>query len=212
MARMNATTATAMRAASIGRRRFRAPRRWPTRSRSMPRGCEAISSARLPDFAGPLDGAPVQGRPVESDLPAGDAGAPLRAAAQAARQAAAVGARGRPRVPRHQRAASPSIFRWPSRCSIARTRASSAPRSISWAMSRDACSGSRTCRGAAPAERAAVYDAMNATLARLHSFDPAAIGLADFGRGENYVARQVERWSKQYRASRDRADRRDGDS
>jgi aminoglycoside phosphotransferase (APT) family kinase protein len=55
--------------------------------------------------------------------------------------------------------------------------------------------------GAAPAERAATYDAMNATLARLHAFDPAAIGLADFGRGENYVARQVERWSKQYLAS-----------
>jgi aminoglycoside phosphotransferase (APT) family kinase protein len=55
--------------------------------------------------------------------------------------------------------------------------------------------------GSTGAERAAVYDAMNATLARLHSFDPAAIGLADFGRGENYVARQVERWSKQYRAS-----------
>jgi aminoglycoside phosphotransferase (APT) family kinase protein len=52
-----------------------------------------------------------------------------------------------------------------------------------------------------PAERAAVYDAMNATLAQLHAFDPAAIGLGDFGRGENYVARQIERWSKQYRAS-----------
>lgn len=52
-----------------------------------------------------------------------------------------------------------------------------------------------------PAERAAVYDSMNATIATLHSFDPAAIGLSDFGRGENYVARQVERWSKQYRAS-----------
>jgi aminoglycoside phosphotransferase (APT) family kinase protein len=52
-----------------------------------------------------------------------------------------------------------------------------------------------------PAERAQVYDAMNATLARLHSFDPAAIGLSDYGRGDNYVARQVERWSKQYRAS-----------
>jgi len=52
-----------------------------------------------------------------------------------------------------------------------------------------------------PAERAAVYDAMNATLARLHAFDPSAIGLSDYGRGENYVARQVERWSKQYRAS-----------
>jgi aminoglycoside phosphotransferase (APT) family kinase protein len=54
---------------------------------------------------------------------------------------------------------------------------------------------------AARSERAAVYDAMNATLARLHSFDPAALGLADFGRGDSYVARQVERWSKQYRAS-----------
>ena len=53
----------------------------------------------------------------------------------------------------------------------------------------------------AASERTAVYDAMNATLARLHSLDPAAIGLADFGRGENYVGRQVERWSKQYRAS-----------
>src|SRR6202040_1510107 len=47
----------------------------------------------------------------------------------------------------------------------------------------------------------AVYDAMNATIARLHTFDPAAISLSDYGRGENYVARQVERWSKQYRAS-----------
>jgi aminoglycoside phosphotransferase (APT) family kinase protein len=55
-----------------------------------------------------------------------------------------------------------------------------------------------------PAERAAVYDAMNETIARLHSFEPAQIGLADFGKGENYVARQVERWSKQYRASETR--------
>jgi aminoglycoside phosphotransferase (APT) family kinase protein len=59
--------------------------------------------------------------------------------------------------------------------------------------------------GSPPAERAAVYDAMNATLARLHSFDPFAIGLGDFGRGESYVARQVERWSKQYRASQTEA-------
>jgi len=52
-----------------------------------------------------------------------------------------------------------------------------------------------------PAERAAVYDSMNATIARLHGLDPARVGLGDFGKGENYVARQVERWSKQYRAS-----------
>ncbi len=55
--------------------------------------------------------------------------------------------------------------------------------------------------GSNPSERAAVYDAMNETIARLHRFEPAQIGLADFGRGENYVARQVKRWSKQYRAS-----------
>ena len=52
-----------------------------------------------------------------------------------------------------------------------------------------------------PTERAQVYDAMNATISRLHSFDPTTIGLSDYGRGENYVARQIERWSKQYRAS-----------
>lgn len=52
-----------------------------------------------------------------------------------------------------------------------------------------------------PAERAAIYRAMNETLAKLHGFEPATIGLGDFGRGENYVGRQVDRWSKQYRAS-----------
>jgi aminoglycoside phosphotransferase (APT) family kinase protein len=55
--------------------------------------------------------------------------------------------------------------------------------------------------GSNPAERAAVYGAMNATIAQLHSFEPSKIGLSDFGKGENYVARQVDRWSKQYRAS-----------
>ncbi len=55
--------------------------------------------------------------------------------------------------------------------------------------------------GSNAAERAAVYSSMNETIARLHSFDPIKIGLGDFGKGENYVARQVDRWSKQYRAS-----------
>jgi aminoglycoside phosphotransferase (APT) family kinase protein len=35
----------------------------------------------------------------------------------------------------------------------------------------------------------------------LHSYDPEELGLADFGRRGNYFARQVERWTKQYRAS-----------
>jgi aminoglycoside phosphotransferase (APT) family kinase protein len=51
------------------------------------------------------------------------------------------------------------------------------------------------------AQRAAVYDAMNAALARLHQVDFAAVGLADFGRPGNYFARQIDRWTKQYRAS-----------
>jgi aminoglycoside phosphotransferase (APT) family kinase protein len=55
--------------------------------------------------------------------------------------------------------------------------------------------------GSSEAERRAVYEAMNETIARLHRFEPAKIGLANFGKGENYVARQVDRWSKQYRAS-----------
>ena len=52
--------------------------------------------------------------------------------------------------------------------------------------------------GLSPAERAAHFDAMNATLAQLHSHDPAAIGLGDYGRASGFVERQVARWSKQY--------------
>jgi len=49
--------------------------------------------------------------------------------------------------------------------------------------------------------RAAIYDAMNATLAALHGVDVAAVGLADFGRAGSYFERQLSRWSSQYRAS-----------
>ncbi|MBW7851599.1 MAG: phosphotransferase [Rhodospirillales bacterium] len=56
--------------------------------------------------------------------------------------------------------------------------------------------------GMPPAERAAIYDAMNDTLARLHRFDWRAAGLADYGRPENYLARQLARWAKQYDATR----------
>jgi aminoglycoside phosphotransferase (APT) family kinase protein len=50
-----------------------------------------------------------------------------------------------------------------------------------------------------PEERAAVYDSMNETMARLHKVDYNAIGLGDFGRPTGYVARQVARFTKQYR-------------
>jgi aminoglycoside phosphotransferase (APT) family kinase protein len=51
-----------------------------------------------------------------------------------------------------------------------------------------------------PAERAAIYDAMNATIARLHRIDHRAIGLGNYGRTGNFVERQVTRWSRQYLA------------
>jgi aminoglycoside phosphotransferase (APT) family kinase protein len=55
--------------------------------------------------------------------------------------------------------------------------------------------------GLEPAERAAIYDELNAVLARLHAVDYAAIGLSDYGRPGNYFARQIDRWTKQYRGA-----------
>lgn len=47
-------------------------------------------------------------------------------------------------------------------------------------------------------QRAAHFDAMNATIAQLHSLDYQALGLEDYGRPGNYFARQISRWSRQY--------------
>jgi len=55
--------------------------------------------------------------------------------------------------------------------------------------------------GLQPAERAAIYDELNAVLARLHGVDYAAIGLGDYGRPGSYFARQIDRWIKQYRGA-----------
>ena len=52
-----------------------------------------------------------------------------------------------------------------------------------------------------PNERHAIYDAQITTLAKLHSYDPDAIGLTEFGRPGNYFARQIDRWTKQYHLS-----------
>ena len=48
------------------------------------------------------------------------------------------------------------------------------------------------------ADRPAIFDAMNAVIAQLHSVDYASVGLAEYGRPGNYFARQISRWSKQY--------------
>jgi aminoglycoside phosphotransferase (APT) family kinase protein len=55
--------------------------------------------------------------------------------------------------------------------------------------------------GMSRGERAAIWDEQNRVIALLHTIDVERIGLQDFGKPGNYIARQVERWSKQYRAS-----------
>ena len=55
-----------------------------------------------------------------------------------------------------------------------------------------------TFPGLTPASRTAHFDAMNATIAQLHGYEPEAIGLGDYGRASGFVERQVARWSKQY--------------
>ncbi|MES1203060.1 MAG: phosphotransferase family protein [Pseudomonadota bacterium] len=54
---------------------------------------------------------------------------------------------------------------------------------------------------ASPDERRAIYGAKLDTLAQLHNADYAAIGLGDYGKAGNYFARQIDRWSKQYKLS-----------
>ncbi len=53
----------------------------------------------------------------------------------------------------------------------------------------------------APAERTAAYRDAARVLARLHAVDYTAAGLGDFGKQGDYFARQLARWTRQYRAS-----------
>ncbi len=55
--------------------------------------------------------------------------------------------------------------------------------------------------GMEPVERTAHYHAIIDTLAALHSVDYEGVGLGSYGKPGNYFARQVERWTRQYRAS-----------
>ncbi|KAM6423102.1 acyl-CoA dehydrogenase family member 10 isoform 1-T1 [Liasis olivaceus] len=52
-----------------------------------------------------------------------------------------------------------------------------------------------------PHQRMEVYTAMNSVLCKIHSVDIKAVGLEDYGKHGNYVQRQIQTWSKQYRAT-----------
>ena len=55
--------------------------------------------------------------------------------------------------------------------------------------------------GMEAAERSAIYDEINRVIAELHKVDFNALGLADYGKPGNYFNRQIDRWTRQYRAS-----------
>ncbi|MGI9522055.1 MAG: phosphotransferase family protein [Hyphomicrobiaceae bacterium] len=59
--------------------------------------------------------------------------------------------------------------------------------------------GMPSCTGS---ERSMMYHSMVAALGTLHAVDYKAVGLEDFGRPSGYIARQIARWSKQYKAAR----------
>jgi aminoglycoside phosphotransferase (APT) family kinase protein len=51
-------------------------------------------------------------------------------------------------------------------------------------------------------ERAAIFSSMVEILVKIHQVDWEVLGLADYGKPANYMARQIGRWAKQYEASR----------
>ncbi len=55
--------------------------------------------------------------------------------------------------------------------------------------------------GMTPPERSAIYDELNRVIAQLHSIGYKAIGLEGYGKPGNYFARQIDRWTKQYKAA-----------
>jgi len=55
--------------------------------------------------------------------------------------------------------------------------------------------------GLTPNQRSSFYDSFIQALAALHTIDPAAVGLSDFGRPSGFLDRQITRWSKQYEAT-----------
>lgn len=60
----------------------------------------------------------------------------------------------------------------------------------------------RALPGCSPGARRAIYDDMARVMARLHAVDWRAVGLEGFGRPDGYIARQIDRWSKQYVGAR----------
>lgn len=55
-----------------------------------------------------------------------------------------------------------------------------------------------------PPARGEIYTGIIDAMAALHTIDPEAVGLGDYGKPGNYFDRQIRRWTEQYRASETR--------
>ena len=188
-----------------------APCRCASSIASMPARLGAWLEANVPGCRAPVAVEQFKGGQSNPDLSADDGGrtAP-RAAPQAAGQAAAVGARGRSRVPHHHRARRDRRAGGARACAVP-GRERHRHRLLHHGLRRGPrVLGADACPGSAAPSAARIYDAINDVIARLHRVDYAALGLGDFGRPGNYVARQIDRWTKQYRASETETDRGDG--
>jgi len=53
-----------------------------------------------------------------------------------------------------------------------------------------------------PEDRGAIQRALITTIAALHSVDFRSLGLGDYGRPDQYVSRQIKRWTRQYETSK----------
>ena len=134
-------------------------------------------------------------------------GAALRAAPAAARPRARQRPRHGPRAPHHRRPAG----RPPCRCrrslGYCDDRRSTARRSTSWASSTASSSATATSAEAVARPRRPGRTASRSivdTLAAIHAVDLDAVGLADLGRHEGYIARQLKRWYGQWNQQKTR--------
>ena len=160
-------------------------------------------------FIGAVRADQIRVRPVQPDLQDQRRVGRLCASPQAVRATPALGPCGRPRISAAVGAAS---ARFPGAAAAGPVRRPGRDRRD---LLRDgAGEGPPLCEWRAARIRSrhapAIYEQLVDTLADLHNIDPDAAELGDFGKPGNYFERQVMRWTRQYRDSRDRLHPADG--
>jgi len=185
--------------ASEETKNFRAPS--PSRSGIGSTRCGSTAGMRdhVEGYQGPLTVLQFKGgqsNPTTGSIPR----SLLRDAPQAVRQIAAVGACGRSRISCH-RSIEQTGFPVAKAYALCTDDAVIGSAFYIMSMEEGRVFWDPMLPSQTPEARRAIFASKIETLAKLHTYDPQAIGLGDFGKPGNYFARQVDRWTKQYRAS-----------